>query len=73
MELRLCFNVILHSSNGEEQVIGSTITEVFDENGKFKQGRLHLNVWPFYKCDTRIACMNEYYGAALPPQQGYYT
>ncbi|CAD8171964.1 unnamed protein product [Paramecium pentaurelia] len=75
MELRLCFNIVLHSSNGEEQIIGSTITELFDENGKLKQGRLHLNVWPFYKCDTRIACMNEYYGAALPNQERapYYT
>ncbi|CAD8121098.1 unnamed protein product [Paramecium sonneborni] len=75
MELRLCFNVILHSSNGEEQIIGSTISELFDENGRMKQGRINLNIWPFYKCDTRIACMNEYYGAALPNEQGipYYT
>lgn len=36
MELRLCFNIVLHSSNGEEQIIGSTITELFDENGKLK-------------------------------------
>lgn len=33
MELRVCFNIIIHSVNGEDQIIGSTVTEAFDENG----------------------------------------
>lgn len=41
------------------------MTEVFDDNGKFKQGLLKLNIWPFYKIDNRLACMNEYYGKGL--------
>lgn len=72
MELRVCFNIILHSANGEEQIIGSTTTEAFDENGKLKQGRQELNVWPFYKVDSRIASVNEYYGIPLNSDENPY-
>jgi hypothetical protein len=52
-------------ANGDEQVIGCTVVDIFDDNGRFRQGRLELNIWPFYKIDSRIASINNYNGVPM--------
>lgn len=48
MEVRLCANIKMYSCNGDEQIIGCVMHDIFDDNGMFRQGRLEINIWPFY-------------------------
>jgi hypothetical protein len=35
---------------------------LFDDKGRWKNGKHDLNVWPFYKTDARLGCFKEYNG-----------
>jgi hypothetical protein len=35
---------------------------LFDEKGRWRNGKRDLNVWPFYKTDERLGCFKEYNG-----------
>jgi len=35
---------------------------LFDEKGRWRNGKHDLNVWPFYKTDPRLGCFKEYNG-----------
>jgi phosphatidylinositol-4,5-bisphosphate 3-kinase len=62
LETKLCFNIVVHSQLGQQQVIGSAYIYLFDENLMYRDGISQLNVWPFCKVDPRLSCMNQYWG-----------
>lgn len=41
-------------------VIGCAQINLFDKEGKIRQGRVELSVWPFYQIDARMVSMGEY-------------
>lgn len=61
LETRIGVNVSMISATGDNLVIGCACKNLFDNSGKLIQGRINLNLWPFYRIDPRITCMGEYY------------
>ena len=60
-ELRICFNVKVHSHVGEAFIIASTSHTLFDFYGRMKDGLIYLNLWPFYKCGPRFISAGEFW------------
>jgi len=71
-ETRVCFNVKIHAPNGESQVIATVTHKLFNMFNQMKQGLLHLNLWPFYKTESRFVCQEEFWfltGKGIPPKE----
>jgi phosphatidylinositol-4,5-bisphosphate 3-kinase catalytic subunit alpha/beta/delta len=61
-EARLGINLYSVAQNGENFLIGSFTKTIFDEKGKLRSGLLGLNLWPFYRIEERLGCMQEFWG-----------
>jgi phosphatidylinositol-4,5-bisphosphate 3-kinase catalytic subunit alpha/beta/delta len=48
LETRIGINLTVVGGKGRMMVIGCVQTNLFDKEGKIRQGRVELNVWPFY-------------------------
>ena len=60
-ETRICMNI--HAVCCQSSfIIGSAMFTVYDETGKLRTGRKSVNIWPFYKVDTKFSCMSDFYG-----------
>jgi phosphatidylinositol-4,5-bisphosphate 3-kinase catalytic subunit alpha/beta/delta len=62
-EARLGINVFAVSKTQETFLIGSSIKPIFDESGVLRTGRLGISLWPFYRVEQRLACMQEFSGS----------
>ncbi|EGR27401.1 phosphatidylinositol- -diphosphate 3-kinase, putative [Ichthyophthirius multifiliis] len=70
LEARIRINIILHPDDQTDpQIIGSSVLWVFNEDGIFAQGLNALNVWPFYRVQDRLSCMNQYWGVPNIPKE----
>ena len=63
-ECRLGVNIYAVAQTGETCLIGSCVKAIFDEKGVLTTGLLSLNLWPFYKVEERLACMQEFWGVS---------
>ena len=61
-EARLGINIYAVSRTGENFLIGSCAKTIFDEKGIMRQGLFSLNLWPFYRIEERLVCMQEFWG-----------
>lgn len=61
LETRIGVNVSVISSTGDNLVIGCACKNLFNANGEMIQGRININLWPFYRIDPRIVSMGEYF------------
>lgn len=61
-ETRLGVNIYAVSYQGDAFLIGSVTKNVFDEQAELLQGLITLSLWPFYKVEPRLACMDEFRG-----------
>lgn len=69
-EVRLCIN--LHAYTPQEAfTIGSAAITLYDEFGQLRTGPQCLNIWPFYRVEPRLSCMNNYSGTTgyIVPKQ----
>ena len=62
LEAKLAFNVKAFSAIGETMIVASSAMSLFDAFGKMIQGYVVLNLWPFYRYEPRLLCMDEYWG-----------
>ena len=60
LETRIGINVIGISDQGDSLILGCVCLNLFNTSGKLIQGRVTLNLWPFYCVQPRMACMGEY-------------
>lgn len=63
-ETRLGINIYALARNNESFLIGSVVKALFDEFGECVKGLQGLNLWPFYKVEARLACMQEFWGVS---------
>ena len=61
-ETRVGINVYAISKQGDSFLLGSVVKPVFNEYGSCITGKTSLNLWPFYKVEQRIGCMQEFWG-----------
>jgi len=61
-ETRLGVNIYTVGHSGETALLGCAIKTLFDERGVMRTGLIALNIWPFYRVEDRLACMEEYHG-----------
>jgi phosphatidylinositol-4,5-bisphosphate 3-kinase len=61
-ETRLGINVFAVSKTGETFLIASAVKSLFDEQGALRMGKVPLRLWPFYRVEHRLACMQEFWG-----------
>lgn len=64
-ECRIGINIYAHSRKAEKIVIGCTAKTLFDDKGYLRSGLVGLQIWPFYRLEPRLACMQEFYGSTL--------
>lgn len=64
-ECRVGINIYAHSRKGEKIVIGCTAKTLFDDKGHLRSGLVGLHIWPFYRIEPRLACMQEFFGSTL--------
>lgn len=69
-ETRIGINIHAVSQAGENCLIGSCMKAIFNENGELLMGLYSLNLWPFYKIEERLACMQEFWGVSSDYQTG---
>lgn len=62
LESRVAISVYAVSQNSESFLIGSCARPIFDCRGIMITGMHGLNLWPFYKIEERITCMQEFWG-----------
>lgn len=60
LETRIGINLTVVGGKGDMMVIGCAQINLFDKEGKIRQGRVELSVWPFYQIDARMVSMGEY-------------
>jgi len=60
-EVRICFNVKVYAPTGEQFIIASVSHAIFDFYGRMKDGLVHLNLWPFYKIDSKFVSAGEFW------------
>ena len=63
-ETRIGINIYAMSKTGEDFLLGSVMKSIFNEIGEIRRGAFSLNLWPFYKVEQRIACMQEFWGTS---------
>ena len=61
-ESRVALNVLLLSQLGESMIVGSCTRPLFDEARNFLTGAVEVNLWPFYRVEESLACMQEFNG-----------
>lgn len=61
-ETRVAINVFAVSKTGDVFLLGSANKCLFSEVGELRQGKVKLRVWPFYRVENRLACMQEFWG-----------
>lgn len=61
-EARIGVNVLAFSKIGECCIIGCCTKPIFDDERKMLIGILTLNLWPFYKIEESLSCMQEFWG-----------
>lgn len=61
-ESRIGVNIYAISSNGHSYLLGCCSKTLFDEFGNLRTGMQELHIWPFYKVEERLTCMQEFYG-----------
>ncbi|KRX06528.1 Protein kinase-like domain [Pseudocohnilembus persalinus] len=73
LESRICFNVIVKSEKNQQQIICSTSLQIFDQLEKINQGNFALNLWPFYRIQPRLICMNQYWGISKEEKNNFFN
>lgn len=61
-ETRVGINIFAVSKSGEALIIASAVKSIFDETGLLRQGNFKLKLWPFYRVENRLSCMQEFWG-----------
>lgn len=61
-ETRIGVNIYAVSKSGEASIMASAVKSIFDETGMLRQGKIALKLWPFYRIENRLACMQEFWG-----------
>jgi phosphatidylinositol-4,5-bisphosphate 3-kinase len=60
-ETRIGVNIFAVSANGHSFLIGCSCRALFDEFGVLRTGLQEMNIWPFYKVEERLACMQDFF------------
>lgn len=61
-ETRIGINIYAVGHSGETCILGCAVKTLFDECGILRTGLIALNIWPFYRIEDRLACMEEFHG-----------
>lgn len=72
-EARIGVNVLAVSKIGESCVIGCCTKPIFDDERRMLTGVLSLNLWPFYKIEESLSCMQEFWGTCTDYETSSYS
>lgn len=61
-EARIGVNIHAIGAAGHSYLIGSCTRTLFDEFGELKTGIQEMQIWPFYRVEERLACMQDFWG-----------
>lgn len=61
-ESRIGVNIYAVGAFGHSFLIGSCTRTIFDEFGELRTGIQEMQIWPFYRVEARLSCMQDFWG-----------